>query len=268
MATPTELALRFRERLKRREPLLGTFVKSVSYQAVEALGDCGLDFVVIDAEHAPYTRADLDRALLAAAAVGLPALVRVPVASDEHIGNALDGAAAGVIAPHVRSAEDAQRLVAACRYRRGTRGFSTSPRAGGYGRAGLQTHVEQSDAAVSIVAQIEDADALRQLDAILDAQIDACFIGRADLAVSSGVSQLRAPVVERAVDAICAAARARKLPIAVFLADASEREAFSAKGASVFVIGSDLGWMRASAAACAAAFRAGLPSTSLSGDSR
>lgn len=256
-----ERARQFRSRLKRGERLLGTFVKSVSYQAVEVLGDTGLDFVVLDAEHAPYTRSDLDRALLAAAAVGLPALVRVPSSSAETIGNALDCGAAGIIAPHIKTAGDAQRLIAACRYRQGSRGFSNSPRAGAYGRSTLQEHVEASDAAISIVAQIEDREALDGISAIMDTAIDACFIGRADLAVSLGVMEIGDGSVSRAVDAICDAARACSMPTAVFLSDTSEVAAFQRKGATLFVIGSDLALMRRAATGCVAAFRAAGPAS-------
>lgn len=44
---------RFRERLAAGESMLGTFIKTPGVQAIEVLGDVGLDFVVIDAEHGP-----------------------------------------------------------------------------------------------------------------------------------------------------------------------------------------------------------------------
>jgi 2-keto-3-deoxy-L-rhamnonate aldolase RhmA len=260
LPTVNDIARQFRARLQGRERLVGTFVKSVSYQAVEVLGDTGLDFIVLDAEHAPYTRADLDRSLLAAAAVGLPALVRVPSTSAQTIGNALDCGAAGIIAPHIKTAADAQQLVAACRYQHGARGFSNSPRAGGYGRLSLEDHLAASDAAVSIIAQIEDREALEQLAAIMDTAIDACFIGRADLAVSLGATRIADARVTHAVDAICEAARAGAMPAALFLSDPSELAAFAGKGASMFVIGSDLALLRRAASDCVAACAAaGLP---------
>ena len=46
----------FRQRVRRRERLAGTFVKTAAYPIIEVLGSTGLDFIVIDAEHAPFGR--------------------------------------------------------------------------------------------------------------------------------------------------------------------------------------------------------------------
>lgn len=242
-----ETARGFRARLVAGDRLLGTFVKSLSYPAVEVLADAGLDFVVIDAEHAPYDRGEIDRALLAAHACRLPALVRVPSCSAQHIGSALDSGAAGILAPHIRSGEDARALVAACRYRHGSRGYSNSPRAGGYGRLDMAALVVAADETVSVVAQIEDVSALGELADIFSASLDACFIGRADLAISTGAFAPDTPEVAAAVDAIAAAARAASVPLAVFMASPADLAACERLGATVFVIGSDLSLMRRAA---------------------
>ncbi|WP_076997929.1 HpcH/HpaI aldolase/citrate lyase family protein [Variovorax sp. KK3] len=242
-----EIASAFRARLAAGERLVGTFVKSGSSAVVEVLGGIGLDFVVLDAEHAPYGRAEIDRLLLAACASGLPALVRVPAGDAGAIDNALDCGAAGIVAPHIRNADDARALLAACRYRGGTRGFSNSPRAGGYGRANLRDHVASSDANVCVIGQIEDMAALDALDAIMDVPLDAVFIGRADLAVSGGADSLAAPAVGAAVDRICSAARQARRAVAVFLLDRRQAAELQRLGASALVIGSDLAWVAAAA---------------------
>ena len=53
----------FREQVRDRQRLTGTFFKTASYQSVEVLAGSGLDFIVLDAEHAP-----LDVCLMAARA--------------------------------------------------------------------------------------------------------------------------------------------------------------------------------------------------------
>ena len=74
---------RLRERLRAREPLLGTFVKLPNTQPIEILGAVGFDFVVIDRENAPLGVAETDLMLLAArasdvAAARPPFLSHVP----------------------------------------------------------------------------------------------------------------------------------------------------------------------------------------------
>jgi len=58
----------FREQVRDRQRLTGTFFKTASYQSVEVLAGSGLDFIVLDAEHAPFDRNHLDVCLMAARA--------------------------------------------------------------------------------------------------------------------------------------------------------------------------------------------------------
>ncbi|KAG1648249.1 hypothetical protein GQR58_029998 [Nymphon striatum] len=60
------------------ERLLGTFVKTPSVEVVEILAKSGLDFICLDAEHAPFDRMRLDACLAVARALDFPTLVRVP----------------------------------------------------------------------------------------------------------------------------------------------------------------------------------------------
>ena len=98
-----------------REHLVGTFVKTPTSHATEIVGALGFDFVVIDQEHGPFDRTSTDVALLAARALGVPALVRV--GGPDAILSVLDCGAMGVLVPHVASAAYAREVAAACRYR-------------------------------------------------------------------------------------------------------------------------------------------------------
>ena len=197
MADPTML----RSRLLAREHLIGTFVKTPTTHATEILGALGFDFVVIDEEHAPFDRMATDAALLAARAAGTAALVRVQSATS--ILSVLDCGATGVLVPHVASAARAREVAATCRYQGGRRGYSGSPRHAGYGATGMWKTVEAADAATTVIAQIEDPEALDEIDAIAAVDgIDALFIGRGDLAVALGAKSSDAPEVRSAVERI------------------------------------------------------------------
>lgn len=223
-------------------PLVGTFVKTTHHQVVEVLSGSGLDFVVLDAEHAPFDRSTLDAALLAARCAALPALVRTASAAPEAILGALDMGAEGVIVPHVADGALAARVAASARYRGGSRGFSNSHRAGGYGRLDPARCMQEADERTLVIAQLEDAGALERLDELMAVQgVDGFLIGRADLMLSLGAASLEAPEVVQAVKRIAAAARAGGRPLGVFLATA-EREGiarFARLGARFFIIGSD-----------------------------
>lgn len=237
-----------RQRLLAAEALLGTFIKSPGVQSIEILGEVGLDFVVIDAEHAPWDRSAIDLALLAARASGIDALVRVEGIAA--IATALDCGASGVMVPHVSSASVARTVVDACRYRGGRRGFSNSTRAGGYGRLGLSAHIAASDARTTLVAMLEDPEALDHIEAIVAVEgIDAFFLGRGDLTVALGEASPDAATVRAAVARLAGAVNAAQKPLWAFVNSSSEMAALRELGCSSFIVSSEQGLLRLAAAA-------------------
>lgn len=244
----------FRQRLLRGDALFGTFVKTPHYQIVELLAKAGLDFIVLDAEHAPYDKAALDASIMAARLIGLPVLVRVCDNRPETPLAVLDMGATGVVIPHVGSAVTARAVARAGRYNGGTRGFSNSTRAGGYGATPLSAHIEQADREVVVIGQIEDAAALDVLDEILSVDgIDCFFIGRADLMVSLEATSLDDMTLTRAVEKICDKAKQRDRRLGMFLPGTGQIADFKGMGVSLFVIGSDQSLLIGAAGGMAAA---------------
>ncbi|UUZ77125.1 aldolase/citrate lyase family protein [Polaromonas sp. P1(28)-13] len=228
--------------------MLGTFIKSPGVQAIEILGDVGFDFVVIDSEHAPWDRSAIDLAVMAARASGIDAVVRVE--SITAIATALDCGATGVMVPHVFSAAVAQEVVDACRYRTGHRGFSNSPRAGGYGRLGLAAHVDASDERTTIIAMLEDPKALDQIEAIVAVDgIDAYFLGRGDLTVALGEVSSEAAAVRSVIAHFVGAVKAAKKPLCAFVNSSNEIAALRELGICTFIISSEQGLLRLAATA-------------------
>lgn len=242
------IATGFRKRFIDGAHLLGTFVKTPAPHPVEVLAGAGLDFVVLDEEHAPWDRCTLDMALLAARASNIAGIVRVAEATASRVLSVLDDGATGVLVPHVSSADHAAKIAAAMRYRGGRRGFSNTTRAGGFGTRGLWDHVDHADAAVTLIAMIEDPEALEDIDAILATPgLDGVFIGRGDLTVAMGAPDMGAPQIVAACKTIFAAARRAAKPVAVMVADGPEAQRFAALGASTFIVASDQGFMRQAA---------------------
>jgi 2-keto-3-deoxy-L-rhamnonate aldolase RhmA len=251
-------SLTFRERLRAREPLLGTFLKTPSPHATEILAEVGYDFVVVDAEHAPFDRVSTDLILLAARAGRIAALVRVPEPTAAHLLAALDDGAEGVLVPHVASVEAAQAIVRASHYRGGRRGFSNSPRAGRYGGLPTWPHVDKADARTTVLAMIEDPEAVENIDAIVSVEgLDGVFIGRGDLTVALEVESANAPEVRAATERVAAAAASRNVAVCAHVSaiDADEMRWLGSIGVTAFVVSSDQGYLRRAAAEVAAVFR-------------
>jgi 2-keto-3-deoxy-L-rhamnonate aldolase RhmA len=204
--------------------------------------------LVLDIEHAPFSVEQTDHCILAARSAGLPVLVRVDGLYPNVIQRALDMGAAGVIVPHIQSAEDAHVAIAATRYFGGTRGFSAGHRAANYGRIETANYREWSDASSIIIGQIEDAVAVGRIDEIAAISgLDALFIGRADLAISFGVTEVHNRHVEKAVSSISQSCLSAGRSIGMFLPSISELPSAVSKGASLFFVGSDQSLLKASA---------------------
>lgn len=237
-----------KQRLASGDPVLGTFLKTPHPHIVEVLATSGLDCLCVDAEHAPFDRQAIDLCVMAARAGGLPAVVRPPTAAADHVLNALDCGADGILAPHIRDADAARALVRAVRFGPNGRGYAGSPRSAGYGRAVMADHLVGSNAAAVAIAQIEDVDALDHVAEIAAVEgLDAVFIGRADLTVSLGCSTQDDPRVEAAVAHVVATCLAAGRRVGMFLARPGDADAWRRRGATLFLLSSDHAMMRAGA---------------------
>jgi 2-keto-3-deoxy-L-rhamnonate aldolase RhmA len=239
------MAMNLKARIAAKEPLLGTFLKTPHPHVVEVLASAGLDLLCIDAEHAPFDRRDIDGCVMAARAGGLPTVVRTPSSAPEQILNALDCGADGVLIPHIRSAAEARAVAAATHYGPGGRGYAGSSRAAGYGTRAIPDHLAASAATSTLIAQIEDVEALDEIDAIAAVDgIDALFIGRIDLTIALGCTSPDDPKVIAACDHIIAAAVKAGRPVGLFAPKPADASLWQAKGVTLFLLGSDHGFLR------------------------
>ncbi|MGB0957597.1 MAG: HpcH/HpaI aldolase family protein [Litorivicinus sp.] len=230
----------FKARLAGGEFMLGTFQKTPHFHVTEVLSMTPLDLVCLDAEHAPFNRETLDQCCAIARANDFPAVERIVANSPAAILDCLDRGAAGVVVPHVRNAAEAEAVAKACAYGEGGRGFAGSTRAAGYGTRGMPGHLAGTPSEVSVIAQIEDPEALAEIDAIAAVEgIDCLFIGRADLTVALNAATPKDPVVIEAVEQIIDACLRAHRAVGMFVADLDEIPMWRERGASLFLLASD-----------------------------
>ena len=240
----------FKQKLAAGEPLLGTFLKTPHPHVVEILTTAGLDCICIDAEHAPFDRSAIDLCVMAARAGGLPAIVRPASAAAHELLNALDCGADGVLVPHLRSAAEATELARVAHYGPGGRGFAGSTRASGYGLTNIVDHLANTASRTAVIAQIEDAEALDEIDAIAAVEgIDALFVGRIDLTISLGCTSPDDPKGVAAVERIVAACKNAGRVSGMFLSRAADVAQWRERGSSLFLLASDQNFLRSGARA-------------------
>ena len=136
-----------------------------------------------------------------------------------------------------------------CQYLTNGRGYAGSTRAAGYTTVSMADH-RKAASDVTIVAQIEDAEALERLDEIAEVErIDAIFIGRADLTISLGAETPDDPIVVQSVNAICEAGQRAGKTVGMFLSRLTDIPEWKGKGASLFVLQSDQAFLLSGASA-------------------
>jgi 2-keto-3-deoxy-L-rhamnonate aldolase RhmA len=203
-----EAIQQFRQKLDDGQICLGAGITLSDSAIVEALAP-SLDFVWIDLEHSQLSYESVQSHLIAARAGGVAALVRVRNGDAAHIKPVLDIGADGVIVPQVRSAEEVQSIVEVCRYApEGRRGYGPR-RPAEYGRLGGPAYMQQANRQVFVAVQVENRDALKELDAIAAIKgLDSLALGPYDLAISLGhADDLQHPDVVAAIKRVVAAAR-------------------------------------------------------------
>ena len=95
---------------------VGTWLKIPAVEPVEIAAFAGLDFVIVDLEHAPLTLETAYRSIGVAAPSGVAPLVRVPDHGAATIQRVLDAGAHGVLVPHVDTVEAAVAVARAARF--------------------------------------------------------------------------------------------------------------------------------------------------------
>ncbi|MCB1739603.1 MAG: hypothetical protein KDK91_04485 [Gammaproteobacteria bacterium] len=205
---------RVKQLLKDGRYTCGSWVSMCSPIAAEVMGLMGFDWLLIDMEHGAGDYQTLLGQLQGIAAAGdtVP-FVRVQWNDPVVIKRVLDLGAYGVMVPGIRTVEDARLAVNSVRYPPdGIRGLAGN-RGARYGTD--RDYVAQANDQIMLILQVETADAIKNIDAILDVPgIDVAFLGPNDLSGEMGhVGNWEHPEVRAAIERYEAAANARGIPI-------------------------------------------------------
>jgi 2-dehydro-3-deoxyglucarate aldolase/4-hydroxy-2-oxoheptanedioate aldolase len=230
---------RLRGRLAAGEPTFGTFVGAASAVTAEVCAATGPDWLVLDLEHGAGGEEQVQSVVPAAAAYGVPTVVRVESAARIRIGRVLDLGAAGVMLPRLDSVDEVRAAIRHLRYPpAGDRGVATYNRAC---RFGLDPDALNRDDEVLAVVQIESARAVDQAGEIaaLDG-VDVLFVGPRDLSHDLGVpGDLHAPAYTRALERVRAAAAQHGKACGLLVPSGAAAAARRAEGWTFIAIGSD-----------------------------
>lgn len=195
------------------ERIVGTMIRMVRNPAIARIAyDAGLDFIMLDMEHGPYSVESFSDVAKVARAVGIGIFVRVPELSKGYVSRLMDAGADGVMVPMLNTEAEAKRLVDLSRYAPiGRRGLSTSGVHNNFRDFGDDTSefMKRQNENTLAIAQIETSEAIENVEKIAAVEgIDIMLIGPQDLAASYGVpGEILGSKIQDAIERVFEAAR-------------------------------------------------------------
>ncbi len=212
------------------------------------LANAGCRFVFYDMEHTGLGFETLKWLFSSCRGLPIEPMVRVPRGEYTWLARALDLGARGVMIPMVESAEQATRIVEACRYppagRRGAAfGFAQDDYTGGE----VGEKVRRANARTLVVAQIETERGLENVEEIAGVDgIDVLWVGHFDLSNFLGIpAQFGDPRFDRAMRRVAEVAHRHGKAAGFMATDRAWIERVRAMGYSMIAIGTDQGLLGA-----------------------
>ena len=178
----------------------------------------GLDYIIIDTEHAPRSRSEIADLLAAFENTDMAPIVRIPIPSSHYVTMALDAGAQGILAPYCETVDEVKETIGAAKWR---------PLKGKLVREVVEQNNYPSDASKRYLEQrsekticiigIESVPAIENLDDILQLDgIDAIFVGPNDLTISLGIpNEYENPIYEEALRKIIAICEKHNTPVMI-----------------------------------------------------
>ena len=240
-------------------PAAGMFLSSGNCTAAEICAGSGLDYLLIDGEHAPLSLETVLAQLRTIAGYGVPVMTRVPALDAVLVKQYLDLGAQTVLVPMVDGPEQAAEAVRAVRYpglrpdaaaadqdddgaaRPGVRGVGSAlARSGRWNR--IAGYLPEADRHVSLFVQIETAAGVENARAIAETDgVDGIFVGPSDLSASMGLlGQQSHPEVVAAVESVIRAANEAGTVVGVNAFVEAQARAYAEAGADFVNVGADV----------------------------
>lgn len=179
-----------------------------------------LDYVIIDNEHAAYSRGEVADLIAALNTTDITPIVRIPFPSSHQVTMALDAGAQGILVPYCETVAEVQEVVGAAKWRplKGAL-LKRAIETGELPSQASQEYLQQNNRNNFVMIGIESIPAIENLEAIVQVKgIDAIFIGPNDLTISMGIpAQVNHPDYEEKLRYVIRICTAQNIPVVIHL---------------------------------------------------
>jgi len=241
--------MNLKEKIK-KGPVFGIAVFTGAACAVEAVGNLGYDFVMLDLEHTPIDADNsIEKLIMAALRSGVSPIVRTADDDPVTLRKLVEMGAEGVTVPHVRTREDIDGIVRSIKFPPlGRRGSDSNVRAANFGAPGFSwpDYIARQNAHTMIIPMDEDYEFTDHIEEILEnPNIDAVHFGPLDYALSIGVPiryKMDDPKVALGFNSLVRLARPKGIGVMVPCVPPTREyaEELIAMGANILIMGNDM----------------------------
>ena len=236
-----------KEKLRRGEPIFGTWLSMGDLYATRILARLGFDWLTLDMEHSAIDWGQATTIFAAVADAGCVPLARVPEGNHHYIKRVLDAGAWGIVVPMVNTVEQARTIIAAAKYPPvgnrsvggGMHSMNFSATAGDY--------YEQANDQILVILQTESPEGVENAQEIYSLPgCDAIFVGPNDLRFQMRASDGSFPTQdehEAMIQQVIAVGKETGTPTGIHAMDAEDAHRRAEQGMQFLAIGSDLRFM-------------------------
>ena len=179
-----------KEKLARDEVVASMTVRLIrTIEIARIARTAGFDSLYVDLEHSSFSLETCGQICMAAVEAGIAPFVRVPANTPDYICRVLEGGALGIIAPHVRSADEARAVVRAAKFSP----LGERSNAGGLPHLHFRSFSAPEayaalNEATMVIVQFESAAALDRTEEIVTVDgVDLVLVGLNDLLADWGI---------------------------------------------------------------------------------
>jgi 2-keto-3-deoxy-L-rhamnonate aldolase RhmA len=233
-----------KEKLRAGECVYGTMLtECLTPELAPLMAAAGLDFFIIDTEHSPATFQEVEALCRAGRSANIAPLVRITDNEYHLIARTMDCGAAGVVAPRINSAAEAERVVAAVKYPpRGRRGYGIRGILNDFQPLTPPQAMAKTDEESIVIVQVESGEAIDDLpNTVKVPGIDATMVGPNDLSISLGLAgEFGNPKFNEAMERIAKACKGSPVAAGCHFGDEKRLQDYRAMGYTFLNFSADM----------------------------
>ena len=207
------------------------------------LKNAGCQFIIFDMEHGGLSLEQFKTLAIISNANSISPLIRIPKVDYNYVTRALDLGAAGIMAPMVKTYEEALKIVQSSKYPpNGVRGAGFGFAHDNYKNESPLSYINTANSNLINIIQIESKQALENVEEIAAIDgVDCLWVGHFDLTNFLGIpGQFDSDIYFNSIKRVVAAAKSNKKSLGIMVNNQDELKMYSDLGFNMIAVGTEM----------------------------